>query len=305
MGGFWNLAKRYCQAFQSRWGWDMSGAAHLDELNEKLRATCYVRRNKKDVLTELPPKQRAEVPVQISNRAEYTRAEHELIAWLRDRAQQDKNFLASIRDLPEEEQKARKEARADDVAQKTQRAEQLVKIEALKQVAARGKLEAAKEWIESFLETGEKLVIFAWHREIVNALAEMFSCDSITGETSLEKRQAAVDRFQSDPNCRVIALNVQAGGVGLTLTAASNVIFLELGWTPAVMDQATDRVHRIGQTNSVTAWYLLAEQTIDEDISELIESKRQIVNAATDGDFNKKAESANILSEVIMRLIKK
>ena len=301
MGGFWPFAKRYCQAFQSRWGWDMSGAAHLDELNEKLRATCYVRRNKADVLKELPAKQRAIVPVEIDNRSEYQRAERELIAWLRDRASEDKVFLESIKDLPDDEKKAAKANHADEAEHKARQAEQLVRIEALKQVAARGKLTAVKEWVESFLETGEKLVLFAWHRAIVNAIAEQFSCDSITGETPVEKRQAAVDKFQSDPNAKLIVLNVQAGGVGLTLTAASNVAFVELGWTPAVMDQATDRVHRMGQTNSVTAWYLLAEQTIDEDISELIESKRQIVNAATEGEATI-LRDPSVMAELIKKL---
>lgn len=301
MGGFWPFAKRYCRAYQSRWGWDMSGAAHLEELNEKLRATCYVRRNKKDVLRELPAKQRAEVPIAISNRAEYSRAERELIAWLRDQAVENKTFLESIKDLSEKEQRAVKNARADDVAEKAARAERLVKIEALKKIAARGKLEAAREWIESFLETGEKLVVFAWHREIVNEVASMFSCDSITGETSLEKRQAAVDKFQSDPETKIIVLNVQAGGVGITLTAASNVIFLELGWTPAVHDQAEDRCHRIGQEDRVTAWYLLAEQTIDQQINALIESKRTVVDAATEGEAG--ASELSVMNEVIKNLM--
>ena len=300
LGGFWPFAKRYCQEYQPRWGWDMSGAAHLDELNEKLRAICYVRRNKADVLKELPAKQRATVPVEISNRSEYQRAERELIACLRDQAAQDKAFLESIKDLSENEQKAAKNARADDAAEKAARAERLVKIEALKQVAARGKLEAVKEWIESFIETGEKLVIFAWHREIVNGLAETFKCDSITGETPLDKRQAAVDKFQDDPETKIICLNVQAGGVGITLTAASNVAFVELGWTPTVHDQAEDRCHRIGQASQVTAWYLLANDTIDQTISDLIESKRAIVDAATEGEGQ--AKQASVMNELIKKL---
>lgn len=300
LGGFWPFAKRYCRAYQSKWGWDMSGAAHLDELNQKLRATCYVRRNKADVLTELPAKQRANQTVEISNRAEYQRAEKSLIAWLRESVANDAEFLRSIAGMSSAEQKAAKNARADEAEQKGKRAERLVKIEALKRLAARGKLEAAQEWIESFLETGEKLVVFAWHKEIVAAVADMFHCDSITGDTPLDKRQAYVDKFQNDPSAKIIVLNIQAGGVGLTLTAASNVLFLELGWNPGVHDQAEDRCHRIGQESQVTAWYLLAQQTIDDKIYDLIESKRAVVDAATEGG---EAEKSGIVSGLVEQLI--
>jgi len=300
LGGFWPFAKRHCGAHRTKYGWDLSGAEHLDELNEKLRAFCYVRRNKAEVLSELPAKQRSILPVEIDNRREYDRAEADLIGWLKDRAAADKAFLTEIKDLPEEEQKARKEARAEEAGQKARNAEQLVRIEALKQLAARGKLEAVQEWVESFLETDQKLVLFAWHKEIVQTLAERFSAPSITGETPVEQRQAAVDRFQTDPSCRLIVCNVQAGGVGITLTAASNVAFVELGWNPATHDQAEDRCHRIGQTDQVTAWYLLAENTIDQQIQTLIEEKRSVVNAATEGTGE--ARDAGILSELVKRL---
>lgn len=112
-----------------------------------------------------------------------------------------------------------------------------------------------------------------------------FKAPLISGDTPLDQRQAHVDRFQNDPTCRLIVLNMQAGGVGLTLTAASNVAFLELGWTPAIHDQAEDRAHRIGQeADSVNAWYLLADETIDDKIFALIQEKRVVVTAAADGE---------------------
>jgi SWI/SNF-related matrix-associated actin-dependent regulator 1 of chromatin subfamily A len=109
-----------------------------------------------------------------------------------------------------------------------------------------------------------------------------------------------VDRFQNDPDCRVIVLNLAAGGVGLTLTAASNVAFVELGWTPGGHDQAEDRAHRIGQTDSVTAWYLLGENTIDQDIYALIEEKRAVVTAATDGEIV--IDEGSMLNELLGRI---
>lgn len=302
-GDFWTFAKRYCAAYRDRFGWNMSGAAHLDELNEKMRATCYIRRNKADVLKELPAKQRATVPVEIDNRREYERAESELIAWLGEQAENDKAFLESIRHLSADEQKEAKYQRREEKQNSAAQAEQLVRIEALKQLAAHGKLESVADWVESFLETGEKLVLFAHHIDVVESIAARFNAPSITGSTPLDKRQEYVDRFQNNPKCNLIVLNIRAGGVGLTLTAASNVAFIELDWTPAAHDQAEDRCHRIGQTDAVTAWYLLAQNTIDDEIAALIEKKRAVVDAATEGDSE--AQRSGIMNDLVKRLLEK
>jgi len=301
LGGFWTFARRYCQAHQTRWGWDMTGAAHLDELNEKLRSICYIRRRKEDVLPELPEKRRTMVEVEIDNRQEYQLAQMNLVRWLRQKVQEDEEFLESIAGLSEEEQKKAKNIRANEAEQKTRNAEELVKIEALKQLSVRGKMLAIEEWIESFLETGEKLVVFAHHREIIEELAQKFRAVKIIGGDDAKERQEAINKFQTDPKTKLIICSLQAGGVGITLTSASNVAFLELGWTPAVHDQAEDRCHRIGQKSSVNAWYLLGRDTIDEKIYQLIEAKRRVVNAVTDGE---EIVKMNKLKELKERLIK-
>lgn len=300
MGGFWKFCDRYCNAHRTRFGLNLSGAAHLDELNEKLRATCYVRRTKEEVLQELPPKTRAIVPIEITNRREYDRAEADVVRWLGNQAAKEEAFLATVVNLSLEEQ-ARAIADHRMSAEETAaRAEQLVRIEALKQLSAKGKMEAVKEWVESFLETGEKLVLFAHHQAVVEELAKQFKAPSITGQTPVERRQEYVDRFQADPACRVIVCNIKAGGVGITLTAASNVAFVELEWTPAAHDQAEDRTHRIGQTDSVTAWYLLGQGTIDEEIMSLIEAKRMVVDAATEGQGP--TGDVGIMAELVQKL---
>lgn len=300
MGGFWNYAKRYCGMVNGQWGLMMDGATNLGELNDKLRATCYIRRNKKDVLKELPDKQRSIFPVDITNRKEYNWAAQDLISWLRGNVVQDEDFLESIKDLPEEVQKEKKRERANEATIKAIRAQQLVRIEKLKRLSAEGKLEAIYEWIDSFLETGEKLVVYAHHTDIVKQLADRYNAPSITGATELSDRQKAVDQFQEDKNCKVIVLNLQAGGVGITLTSASNVLFTEFGWNPGVHEQATDRCHRIGQKEAVTAWYLVGKDTIDEDILELVEKKRVVVDAATEGGME--GEEVSVLSELIERM---
>ena len=274
-GGFMGFAKRYCGAYHDAYGWDFGGATNLDELNEMLRSRCYIRRLKADVLSELPPKVWADVIIDEFDpgaMAEYRTAEADTIAYLGARAAQ----IAAENGLDPESAKVEALLRAES-------AEHLVRITALCKLAARAKMPAVRAWVEDFLESGQKLVVFAHHREIVDALATQFGADKIQGGISDTARQAAADRFQNDPQCRIIVCSIKAGGESITLTSASNVLFVEQTWTPAEMDQASDRCHRMGQRDSVTAWNAIGSGTIDEDRAQLIASKRVVVSAATEG----------------------
>lgn len=274
-GGSWNFRKKYCAAKHNGYGWDFKGSSNADELNDLLRRTCYVRRQKMDVLTELPAKGRytAEVEMAPAAWAAYRAVEADTMTWLSD-------------------------------GQRHQSADVLSKITTLKRLAGEGKIDAACEWIDSFLDsTDRKLVVFAHHITVVDTLAAKYGGLRVAGKDSSEVRQAAVDTFQSDPDARVIVLNMKAGGVGLTLTAASDVLFVEQGWNPAEHEQAEDRCHRIGQEDTVSAWYLLAEGTIDDDIYALIEKKRLVVDAVTDGDDPDAQDS--ILNDLVATLVKR
>ncbi len=239
--------------------------AHL-RLHWHLRSRCFVRRLKADVLPQLPPKRRAIVPVELDNEPEYRLAERDLIAWLQsqplDLGQLRAKVAAALR------------------------AERLVRLNALKLLAARGKLAAALAWIHDFCSSGERLVVFAHHREIQRALLGRFpSALHILGEDSHPARDAALRAFQAPdgPENQLIVCSIEVAGQGLTLTRSSNVAFLELDWTPAKHDQAEDRCHRIGQEDSVNASYMLAAGTIDETIATLLERKRAVIGAVTDG----------------------
>ncbi len=239
--------------------------AHL-RLHWHLRARCFVRRLKVDVLPQLPAKTRAIVPVELDNEPEYRLAERDVVAWLQSQP-------LDLREL------GAKVAAA-------LRAERLVRLNALKLLAARGKLHAARTWIHDFCSSGERLVVFAHHREIQHALLEHFpTALHILGEDSPAARDAALRAFQAPdgPSNQLIICSMEVAGQGLTLTRSSNVAFLELGWTPAKHDQAEDRCHRIGQQDAVNASYLLAAHTIDETISTLLERKRAVIGAVTDG----------------------
>jgi SWI/SNF-related matrix-associated actin-dependent regulator 1 of chromatin subfamily A len=239
--------------------------AHL-RLHWHLRARCFVRRLKADVLPQLPAKTRAVVPVELDNEPEYRLAERDIVAWLQSQP-------LDLREL-------------DAKVAAALRAERLVRLNALKLLAARGKLHAALTWIHDFCATGERLVVFAHHREIQRAVLARFpNALQIVGDDSHGARDAAVMAFQA-PDRRenqLIVCSIEVAGQGLTLTRSSNVVFLELDWTPAKHDQAEDRCHRIGQQDAVNASYLLAAGTIDETISTLLEHKRAVIGAVTDG----------------------
>ena len=251
-----------------------ASAGSRRKLHSRLRSSCFLRRRKEDVLTQLPAKRRAVVPVPTSNAAEYKRAERDFIRWLAE--QVDSSGAGRL---------------AHDA-----RAEALVKMTALRRLAARGKLDAALSWIDDFSQSGEKLVVFAHHREIQRAVIERFAdCARIIGEDSMDEREANVRRFQDEDGPALCVCSLQVASHGFTLTAAANVAFLELDWTPAKHDQAEDRVHRIGQAESVTAWYLLATETIDERIATLLAEKRDVVDSVTDGGGGSGASIADAL----------
>ena len=216
------------------------------------------------MLPQLPAKRHDTVPVLLSNEHEYRLAERDVIAWLQtlplDLSTIDAKVAAALR------------------------AEQLVRLNNLRQLAGRGKLPTALAWIGDFLHSGEPLVVFAEHVATQKAVLERFpNAVRILGADSARERQRAVDAFQSEDGPQLMVCSMKAGSQGITLTRASNVAFLELDWTPARHDQAEDRLHRIGQDSAVTAWYLLAPDTIDETMAEVLERKRNVINAVTEG----------------------
>lgn len=273
---------------------------NLVTLNKRLRSVCFLRRKKLDVLKELPPKRWADVLVDGDPAVmrEYRKAEQDIVGFLKGRAQE----------LAAESGASTKEAKriAWEQALRAEAAKHLVAVNTLKMLAARAKLSVAEQWIEEFVETGNKLVVFGWHREIVNFVAERFGTTSrVQGGMSDEDKQSAVDAFQTDADVKVISCSLKAAGVGITLTAASDVLFLEQGWTPADQDQASDRCHRIGQEDSVTAWTFICQDTIDEYIADVIARKRGIVDAATDGEKNELDHSTSVLGDVLVWLANK
>jgi len=244
-----------------------------------MRETCFVRRLKRDVLTELGEKEFASLVVAGDERVmrEYRMAE----AGLRSELGEE---LARVTAMAMGASSV--ERRAAGLREFRRNAQNhLPRLEQLRQLAAKAKRAAVSEWIEDFSEFQKKLVVFGWHRNDVDWVADTFADGlKIQGGMSDSDKQAAVDRFQTSDEARVISCSIKAAGIGITLTAASDVLFIEQGWNPADMDQAADRCHRIGQKDSVTVYTMLCEGTIDERIADLIARKRLIVNAVLEGE---------------------
>jgi SWI/SNF-related matrix-associated actin-dependent regulator 1 of chromatin subfamily A len=180
----------------------------------------------------------------------------------------------------------------------------LAQIEQLKQLAFKLKFDDLREWIEDYLESGKKLVVFCTHHFAIDAIAEAFPemTLKLDGRTPMKDRQEIVDKFQNDDKYKLFLGNIQAAGVGLTLTAADSCLFAELAWTPGDHTQAEDRIHRIGQKNSVNIYYMISTGTIEEDIMEVIDQKRMNLDKALDG---KETESENILSLILKKFLSK
>jgi SWI/SNF-related matrix-associated actin-dependent regulator 1 of chromatin subfamily A len=163
-------------------------------------------------------------------------------------------------------------------------------------------MDAAFEWIDEKIAAGEKVVVASHHRDIVDAISNHYCGLKIQGGMNVEDVQTAKALFQNGgiDDAPVIVLSIQAAKTGHTLTAAQEVLFVELPWTPADVDQTYSRCHRIGQKGSVMSTYLLTAGTIDEEIYDLIQAKRGVVNAATDGTD---IESSNGAEDIVMNFL--
>jgi len=274
-GGYWPFLRRYCNPTQhrffgwdprqrrgvTRFYWDTTGCTNIEELHDLLVARVMLGRTKAEVMPELPERRNVELPLECADLTEYREAERNLLQWLA-------------------------QTRGTAAAKRAGRAERMVRVNYLKQLAAQAKLPHLFAWIDDFLESDQKLVVFAYHQAIQRALCARYpNAARLVGmESSAAARQANIDLFQENPACRLFIGSLEAAGTSINLTAASNVLFAELGWTPAAHQQATDRLHRIGQRNAVTAYYALAEGTIDYRIMRLLIRKYGTISTITQGD---------------------
>ena len=290
-GGAYRFKQRYCPKKHI--------ALNTVELNDKLREMCFVRRLKQDVYGELPPLRNAiqDIEPSAEDMRWYKRVEIDAIEYFAQRARE----LALEEGGDGSDAYWEKRIRLEPV-------ESLVRLTALREAVAKIKYDSIVSWLDNFLESSdnEKVIVFAEHIDIVEKLHKRYKdvAVKVRGGVSVAKRQEAVDRFQNDEDCRIFIGNMQAASEGLTLTAASDVVFCELGWTPAIHDQCVSRCYgRINDMHGATAWYLLVPSTIEGYIYSLLERKRTVVDSVTDGV--ELEESSSIVGDLAVELARR
>jgi len=251
----WSYLHRYCDPKYNGFGWTFKGATNQDELRE-IVAPVMIRREKVNVLKDLPEKLKSLV-----------------------RLECDAVEMEAYRDASEKF----KEWVKENIAKRGIQAQN--QVERLKQLAYLAKRNSVLRWIRDFLSTGQKLVVFGIHINVLDDVEREFEghCVRIDGSTPAEERQKRINKFQHDPSTKLFIGQMVAAGVGITLTSASSVAFLELPWTNADLDQAGDRCHRIGQTQCVNIYYLIADDTIENKIIKLLDKKKEVLTKIIDG----------------------
>ena len=170
------------------------------------------------------------------------------------------------------------------------------------------KAELAADYATQLARSAGKVVFFAKHIDVMDTAEEIFAkqgvrFSSIRGDQTPTARQANVDAFVNDPDVAVAVCSLTAAGVGLNLQVASNIVLAELSWTDAEQTQAIDRSHRIGQSEPVTAWRIIAAQTIDARIAGLIDGKAGLAARALDGSDEEVSSSADVQLEALVALL--
>ncbi|KAF2362608.1 SNF2-related N-terminal domain [Trinorchestia longiramus] len=266
---------RYCAGKTTQWGWDFTGSSNLTELQILLQSKIMIRRLKTEVLDQLPGKQRKVImldPTTIEKSS-------------------NEAMTASAKQLGLLKGSDRRSALLQFFSH-----------------TAHAKLQAVSDYVTEMLEEGRKFLVFAHHKVMLEALCQ--TCERckamyirVEGSTAGDVRQALVDEFQKRDDVRVAVLSITAASSGITLTAAKLVVFAELYWNPGILVQAEDRVHRIGQSDSVDIHYLVAGSTADDYIWPMVQQKLNVLGKAglskddfSDSDAtNQKRDETNTL----------
>eukprot|EP00920_Eleutheroschizon_duboscqi_P036571 GHVT01088071.1.p1 GENE.GHVT01088071.1~~GHVT01088071.1.p1 ORF type:complete len:643 (+),score=38.88 GHVT01088071.1:1946-3874(+) len=272
------FAERYCIARRNPFSRRIEyvGYQHCFELHQFLSHTIMIRRLKKDVQKELPPKMRSRVPVEIA---------HADLLEIKAKMQENQQFNRNAAKAAEESTDIEDEPATFG----TERGGGQSAITELFTLTGRAKRAAAQEYVAYMVQADVKFLVFAHHIEMLDALEDQVKKEKvryirIDGRTPGEKREILVKEFQSEDSCKVAILSITACAHGLNLTAAGTVVFAELYWVPGQMIQAEDRTHRIGTNYSnIQIHYLIAEDTLDDKVYEILQRKWAAMTSSLDG----------------------
>ena len=310
-----NFGRRYIKTY--------NGATNLQELSKKYVQPIMLRRYKQDVLQQLPPKITTCIRLTPSSSNNIAETERQRLQTFFSKQQQqneiddhDETLSDSFIDFSSDSKsiddylhtflnqnksqqrkynymKQQQQDDDDEISSDYQGELLMGLISTIRKETALQKLEPSIELIQDII-SHEKVVVFAHHTELIQQLVSSFDEDTIVkivGGMSLEERQDAVHQFQTNDKVRILVGSIRAAGVGLTLTASHHVVFLELDWSPAIMAQAEDRCHRVGQEHgSVFIQYYVFPNTIDEWIAKSLVRKQQNINLvlSSSSQINKK-----------------
>jgi SWI/SNF-related matrix-associated actin-dependent regulator 1 of chromatin subfamily A len=275
---FW---QRYCDLKSSRFGkYDHSGKSNLTELQEILRSTFMIRRLKKDVLKDLPPKTRQVISIEPTKEfKEYIAQEQRAIAEAR----------TSVADLKQAAIDAETSGNIDEYKNSVTKLKEGIRlgismISRVRKETAVAKAPLMIKYVKELLEEKDKIIVFAHHKDVISLFMEAFKGNAVkvTGSDSTEDRNKSVKRFQNDPSVNIFMGSIMASGVGLTLTASSTVVFAELDWVPANISQAEDRAHRMGQKDNVLVQHFVLEGSLDANMARKVVEKQNMADLALD-----------------------
>lgn len=286
----WNFLHEYTNAEHNGYGWKFSGGKNIEKLSSLLKSTgAFLRKTKEDVLKDLPPIQYATIPVELSNREEYEEIEsgiRTLLKTNRDKKKCKFNFEASDDFLG---------TKPEDSGKEVEVISQVIKqLTLLREAAGRGKVDDVCQWIDQFLEeTDEKLVVFAHHQTVQKELINTYGSKacSIMASHSIQKREDQIHEFFNNSEKRIIVCSLKAAGEGIDLSMANTVLHTEYWWNPAVMDQASARIEKVGKTAPLNVYYASAARSIDQYSEQIIEEKRRLSAAVNDVKLNESEES--------------
>mgnify|MGYP005990176821 CR=1 FL=1 len=272
--------RRYCGGYRGKFGWVTDGATNILELNKKLRENCYIRREKRDVLTELPDVTKQVIQIPITNKREIDKAVD--------------NFIEYI-----------KSTKGDEAADRAMEAEHLVAIGVLRKLAINGKLKGIEQYLKDWKTSGnKKLVVFGIHKEPLEHLAKKFKCPLISGGVSSTNKHKIVKGWVKSDDIFLFA-NMDSAGTGVDglQKVCSNMIIIELPWRPSDITQVIGRLDRSGQLEPSTVSFMLNDETIDKEMWEMLEQKEAVTEAVNKGIDVRKNGSG--MKAVIKKILKK
>lgn len=273
---FHDFGVRYCAGYDNGFGWSYDGVSNLEELFTRISGS-FLRRLKKDVLKDLPPKTFTNIPIELTD---LEQKEYDRIL---------KDFKKVVDGVEKEDG-------------------YLAKVAKLKLFTGKCKLKRAVDYIQDIIDSGEKVVIMSDLQELAEEVHSLFPDISVlhTGSMNENDKFESYQKFQNDKKIKIFSGMIMASGVGISLTEASRLIFIGFGWTSGDMEQAQDRIHRASTVHdNIQIITLYCVDTIDEDIMQLLDEKEAVVTRVLDNQSvnkNVKTSDYGILKSLIEKM---